>query len=122
MTWGIAEWRDAIEIAQILVTGLAILTLASLRAIFWSKKEQRVFAEMVDERVDALTERVNRVEAEMTALATKEDVRKILVALERQDGERKALEAKLDGLGAALRRIEKPLDLMHEHLLNRRGS
>lgn len=81
--------------------------------VMWSMRQQFV----PRREFHALVERVQTIEATMTNLATKEDIGKVMLLLERSDGERKALQSKVDGINAQLERIATPLTIIQEHLL-----
>ncbi|HLJ65195.1 MAG TPA: hypothetical protein VKT70_13865 [Stellaceae bacterium] len=50
--------------------------------------------------------------------ASREDIARILVALERQNGERRAMAEKIEGVEAQLRQIEKSTELITQFLLH----
>lgn len=75
-----------------------------------------------DDQIAAVEKRVAAVEQSVRHLATKDDINQVLVALERQDGKREALNAKVEGISALLARFEHPLDLMQDFLLRSKAS
>lgn len=111
--WGVAEWRDFLWIVQLAASVVLALALLWLKTQFATRGDVAA----ANERIDDVEERVNAIEAKMAGLATREDITKILVKLEHSDGERKALAAKVDGIDDKLTRLERPLDLIQEHLM-----
>ncbi|HVJ53467.1 MAG TPA: DUF2730 family protein [Aliidongia sp.] len=69
----------------------------------------------------ALGKRTEALEAQLAGVATREDVNRVLMAVERADGDRRALAAEVGGIRDLVARIEKPLDLIQEHLLRDRS-
>jgi hypothetical protein len=131
MTYFAWAWDHGVEIATIASPVITICTLA-----FWSqvpsRREFKAAKAALHARIDAvgkkadgdilaLDGRTTRIEGTMAGLATKDDINKVLVALAKQDGQRSALEAKVDGLRALVERIERPVDLIQEHLMRDRG-
>jgi len=107
---------------------LSIVLSACFGAAAWAIRMRyatRVEIEaLVDERLlqrDTFlkqhSERIAAVEAICSKSASKDDVGQILLALERQDGERRTLGAKVDGINDLLRQMGKPLDMIQEYLM-----
>ncbi len=120
-------WANIMQISLI-VSPAVTVTMWAVRATVPSRallyREVKAVNTRVDREVKAMEgrlllahRRIGKVEANMQALATRDDVSQVLVALERQDGKRQALEAKVDGIHAELASIARPLDLIQEHLL-----
>jgi len=61
-------------------------------------------------RLDLLMERTNR-------LATKDDISKVLVELQKQNGERATLDQKVEGVRAAVDRLQRPIDVILQNAL-----
>ncbi len=130
MTWDWI-WANMGQIALI-VSPAITLTMWAVHSTFPSRAalrramtamHERVDREIatLDGRLDGAHQRILKIEAQMQTLATREDVGRVLIALERQDGERKALETKIEGIRGELAAVRRPLDLIQEHLLNRAG-
>lgn len=124
-------WDNVISIS-IICSPAVTIAMWAVRSTFPSKAQLRNATAAINKRLDreiaAINEKfaahrtdITRIEGAMTGLATKEDVSRILVALERQDGARNALNEKVEGIKAEIVALARPLDLIHEHLLNERN-
>jgi hypothetical protein len=112
-TLSVADWCELIGVLGAILGGLGYIGRLYLRSGFATKAELREHRR----DLDSLGKRTDALEALSAGLATSADVNKVLLAIERADGDRRALAADLAGVKALLTRIEKPLDLMQEHLL-----
>lgn len=123
------------NVLQILAVASPVLTICMLA--FWSKvpsrKELRSATAKLHGRIDqalkdaakddiAMDKRVTKIETSMDALATKDDIKDVLIALAKQDGERNTLGAKVDGMSNRITALETPLGLIQEHLLRASSS
>lgn len=128
-------WSNILEIqaaASIVVSILAaagVIFMLVLRRSTPSRHEVDRRLAALKEEVDAVKdlaagahERLNAAEAAMKGLATKADIADIKVMLERQNGDRRALAEKVEGLSAVLIRIEEPLRMMLDAALRREGG
>jgi hypothetical protein len=127
--WTISDWASAMSIAQFVSTVILCIIVFYLRGSFVTKSAHAISIEKSHQRIDlveksaiktarALADRVAIIEGRMDTLATKEDIASVKLALERQDGDRRALAVKVDGVLASVQRMEKPLDLIQDYLLN----
>jgi hypothetical protein len=57
-------------------------------------------------------------EERMKSLATKDDVSQLLQKMERQDGDRRALNEKVSGIDQLLVRLSHPIDTIYKHMLH----
>lgn len=102
----LSDVKDWLWIAQLALTAIPAGLVLYMRGFFATKQELK-----------EVTARTTTLEGKVEGLATKADVNQILVALERQDGDRKALSEKVSAANASITRLERPLDLIQEHLL-----
>lgn len=73
-----------------------------------------------DERLEAVSKRVDKLENSVEALPSKEDFHKLDLALTRMDGNIQAQGITLDGLGQIMIRLERIVTRHDEHLLEGR--
>ncbi len=107
---------------SILVPPMIGIAWMALTRAFPTRASVKSTVDEIHSRIDGHGERIGKVELAVTGLATRDDISRVLLALERQDGERRVLAQQIDGVGEKLRQIEKSADLITEHLLNGRGS
>lgn len=101
------------------VSGLSSVAMIVLSSKFATRSGVRKAHGAIYQRLDNQGDRILKIEGTITGLATKQDINAVLVALERQDGDRKALSEKVEGVKNELSAISRPLGLIHEYLLNR---
>jgi predicted nucleic acid-binding Zn-ribbon protein len=129
ITWA---WDNALQISLV---ASPLLTLCLM--VFWSqvpsRKNLRAAAAKLHARIDkfvsdqgkadiAMDKRVSHLETSLDGLATKDDIKDVLIALAKQDGERNTLGAKVDGMSDRIAALERPLDIIQEHLLRDRKA
>jgi len=113
ISWSVSDWSAFIGALAAVLGALGYLGRLYLRNGYATKTE------LADHRkqLTGLAQRTEAWEAQLGGLATREDVNRVLVAIERADGDRRALAAEVSGVKQLLARVEKPLDLIQEHLL-----
>jgi hypothetical protein len=102
LSW--TDIKDAITLGEVVLAGAFAGFVFWLRASFATKSDH-----------DALEKRMAAMEITVGNLASKEDVGRILQAIEQGNGERKALSAELAGVRRELDRLAAPLGLLIEH-------
>ena len=115
-TLSVTEWCELVGAAGAVLGAIGYMVRLYLHSKFATKDDlgkHQTELRTLGKRTDAL-------EALSAGLATSADVNRVLLAIERADGDRKALAEKIAGVEKVLVRIEKPLDLMQEHLLRDR--
>jgi hypothetical protein len=125
-------WQNAPQIQAIFSVLASTGAIAGVIFMLWlrrstpSRREVDAKVAALKSEIDAVKalateghERLNAAEATMQGLATKEDVSKILQALERQDGDRRELAAEIRGIREVFKRIETPLSMMMEAALSK---
>lgn len=118
-------FENALNITALGSVGLSLVTLL-LAAKFATRAGVKRSHAAIYRKIElaeslrlALAERVTKIEAAMSQLANKDDINNVLIALERQNGDRRALGEKVDGLTAQIKALQRPVNLMEEFLLNR---
>jgi hypothetical protein len=112
-TLSVTDWCELVGAAGAVLGAIGYMVRLYLRSNFVTKDDLGKHRH----ELDSLGKRTGALEAQSAGLATSADVNKVLLAIERADGDRKALAEKIAGVEKVLVRIEKPLDLMQEHLL-----
>ena len=127
------EWWPAIALVVMVA---APLVVAAVRWVFRKglvsqdnlaetvavlKEGQAAEVKLLNQRLDDLGRRIDKVERFMDHLATKDDISEVLLKLSAQDGERRTLAAKIDGLGQVMERIMVPLDMLTQQRITDGG-
>jgi len=112
-SWTISDWSAFIGALAAVLGALGYLGRLYLRNGYATK------AELADhhKRLTGLAQRMDNVEAQSASMATRDDVNKVLVAIERADGDRRALAAEVAGVKELLSAFQKPLFLIQEALM-----
>lgn len=109
--WGIGEWRDAVEIAQIAVTAAAIVAVLYLRSNFVTRREH-----------EELERRVTACEAKHAAAVTRDDLDRIAQQVNLVQGQQSVFQAEMRAvnrrLDEALPRISDAVRRIEDFLLN----
>jgi hypothetical protein len=113
LAWTAGEWSEVIAAAGGVLGAIGYLGRLYLRAGYVTK------AELGDahKQLTGLTRRTETLEAQLHRMATSDDVNDVLLAVEKTNGDWRALKEEVAGLRQLLASIEKPLLLMQQHLL-----
>jgi hypothetical protein len=114
MMWNINEWWAALSIATALIGAAGYLVRLYLRNFYATKTD-------LDDhgaRLTLLSKRTEALEAQSNLMATRDDVQRVLIAIERSDGARSALAADLSGVKDLLAAFQRQLNLIQQALLS----
>lgn len=111
--WGVVEWSSAAGLAAAAIGGIGWLSRLYLHSSYATRAELRG----QNEQIGQLRARTEVVERRLESLATREDVYAIKLAIERADGDRRELSAKVDGIVGSIAGTNHQLGLIHQHLL-----
>lgn len=117
-SWSVTDWCELVAAAGAVFGAIGYMVRLYLRSNFVTKDDLGKHRH----ELDSLGKRTGALEAQSAGLATSADVNGVRLAIERADGDRKALQAEIAGVKQLLDRLAKPLDLIQQHLLSERGK
>jgi hypothetical protein len=116
--WGISDWSAAIAVVSAIAMALFYVGRLYLRNGYATSDDLNE----TRNNLTALTRRTEQLEAQSSGMATRDDVNKVLLAIQRADGERSSLAAEISGVKDLLGAFQHQLTLIHQALLQGNGQ
>ena len=110
-------WPIVATVASLIATGLFFV----FRSKFVEKRDFIQFLKKDEERFEVLTRKLVEAEKQLVVMPSDRHVNSLGRQIEKLNGEVKTLNVELNGVHALLARLEKPLDMMMQANMEKKG-